>query len=157
MKTGCIFACAIFFFLLAFSATMEAQAGKVYEISVNSEFCDCMRFSAESPGCLNIDGLGKGQVYGPTTSGGWQSTYIVRSNICGVNPHSRPSAFGIAFHGTVVGTSILGEAINDSGDLFSFTGSENPSCSLSTCNVSATSKSRNSSSQKKRWKSSRSE
>jgi hypothetical protein len=142
----------IFFMLLALSGILEAQAGKVYEVTVNGSFCDCFRFSAESPGCLAIDGLGKSQVYGPTSTGGWQSTYIVHTDICGVNPHSRPSAFGIAFHGTVAGANILGEAINDSGDLFTFSGFENSSCSLSSCNVLGPSTSVTPRNQKKNWK-----
>ena len=154
MKNRSAFTFVIFLMLLAFSAILEAQAGKVYEITVNGSFCDCLRFSVESPGCLAIDGLGKSQVYGPTSTGGWQSTYIVRSNICGVNAHSRPSAFGIAFHGTVAGTDILGEAINDAGDLFTFSGFENSSCSVSSCSVLAPGKTvkPRSSSQKKNWK-----
>ena len=152
MKNRSVFTFLFFLMVLVLSGIVEAQAGKVYEVIVNGNFCDCFRFSVESPGCLAIDGLGKIQVYGPTSTGGWQSTYIVRSDICSVNPHSKPSAFGIAFHGTVAGTNILGEAINDGGNLYTFTGFENSSCSLSSCSVLSPTKSALPSSQKKNWK-----
>jgi hypothetical protein len=155
MKRSTFLQLVILFVLFGLTSLAHAQAGQVYEVSVSSSaggsFCDCFRFSSESPGCLTIDGLGKGQIYGPTSSGGWQSTYIVRSNVCGVNEHSRPRAFGISFHGTVVTDQILGEAINDSGELFTFSGLENPACSLSSCSVTASSKSLSNSNPRKNW------
>ncbi len=135
-----IFGLTLLFLVFGFATQGAAQTGKVYEIVVTSvgsggQFCDCLRFSAESPGCLAIDGIGRRQIYGPTTSGGWQSTGALKASTCGVNPPGIPAKFGISFHGTVVSNMIVGEAINEFGNLFSFSGTENAACSLSTCNV----------------------
>lgn len=108
-------------------ASNEGPDGFSYAVQVKSsfgtKFNDCFTFDENSPGILTIQGLlGQLLTYAHDNRNrdeeDWQSTSLGSDD------------FGIAFHGSTNhdGKKIKGDAVNDSGDTFTFKGTKTDTC-----------------------------
>jgi hypothetical protein len=115
----------VLFFLAATPARADVT-GNTYHVTVVSSFgtmfTDCFRFDNPGPGMLNIDGLG------------FPITYVhgqldaVGTRFKSVSTSGQP--LSIAFNGEELTalTLLNGEAVNEFGDSFVFSGPLDPAC-----------------------------
>ena len=122
-------------FALAFAPLRSLYAevsGHIYQVTVKSSFgttfTDCFRFEAPQPGFLTIDGLGPAIRY----SHGQLDPLppLIPTSFKAVSLFGQPLSI-MLFGEEVEGLEQLsGEAINEFGDTFVFSGLEVPACVL---------------------------
>ena len=119
--------------LAPISGLFAAVPGHIYQVTVKSSFGttfrDCFRFDTPQPGFLTIDGLGPAIRYrlgqlDPLPGG----TPGVDTRFKAVSLFSQP--LSIMFFGEEVEglEQLNGEAVNEFGDTFVFSGLEVPAC-----------------------------
>jgi hypothetical protein len=107
-----------------------AVSGHIYQVTVKSSFGttfrDCFRFDTPQPGFLTIDALGPAIRYRL----GQLDTPGVATSFKAVSLFSQP--LSIMFFGEEVEglEQLNGEAVNEFGDTFVFSGLETPACVL---------------------------
>ena len=117
---------AILAFGLAPISSVYALTGQIFRVTVKSSFgttfTDCFRFDFPQPGALTIDGFGTityrhGQLDEVATSFKAVSRRLF-------------SPFSIMFYGEEIEAldQMTGQAVNEFGDTFVFSGLEVPSC-----------------------------